>query len=270
MAENSKIEWTRHTWNPWIGCTKVGPPCFGCYAENMMDTRYGRVQWGGPGKGVGTRLRTSTANWRKPFQWDREAAKAGDRPFVFCASLADIFDNQVDPAWRTDAFDVMRRTPHLVYLLLTKRPQNIIRLSRDAGGLPRNAAIGCTMADQKEYDRDRMILAGAAEELKPLFSFGSFEPLLGQIILDTNAPDWVIVGGETDQGQHKARYADPEWMRSLRDQCRVLNRAFFLKQMTRKAPIPDDLLVRQWPRIAAEDHHTAMLRRALEMEEGRG
>jgi len=247
MATNSKIEWTRHTWNPWVGCTKVGPPCDGCYAEAMMDLRYRRVQWGAPGKGVGTRSRTGADNWRKPYAWDRAAAAAGDRPFVFCASLADIFDNQVPAEWRADAFKVMRETPNLTYLLLTKRPQLIIRLSLEAGGLPRNAAIGATMASQMEYDRDRMKLAEAKSVLSPMFSFASIEPILGRIILDKNAPDWIIVGGETDQGSHKARFADPEWMRYLRDQSRQLGRAFFMKQMTNKAPIPTDLLIREWP-----------------------
>lgn len=247
MAENSKIEWTDHTFNPWIGCTKVGPPCDGCYAENLMANRYGRVEWGAPGKGNGTRVRTSAGNWKKPFAWDRAAQVSGRRTFVFCASLADIFDNQVPADWRTDAFDVMRRTPNLTYLLLTKRPQLIVRLSEEAGGLPRNAAIGATMGNQLEYDRDRMKLAEAKAALNPLFSFGSFEPLLGPVILDGNAPDWIIVGGETDQGSHKARYADPDWMRALRDQSIRLGRAFFMKQMTRKAPIPTDLLVRAFP-----------------------
>ena len=250
MAENSKIEWTRHTWNPWIGCTKVGPGCDGCYAENLMANRYGRVEWGAPGKGNGTRQRTSAANWRKPFTWNRAAALAGERPFVFCASLADIFDKQVPATWRADAFDVMRRTPNLTYLLLTKRPQNIIRMSQAAGGLPKNVAIGATMVMQEEYDRDRIKLAEAKATLEPVFTFGSFEPLLGPIILDKNAPDWIIVGGETDQGRHKARVADPEWFRSIREQCARLGRSFFMKQMTRKAPIPADLLVRQWPEAA--------------------
>ncbi len=138
MAENSAISWTRHTWNPWIGCSKVSPACDGCYAEAMMDKRYGRVEWGGPGQGAGTRSRTSALTWNDPFRWQRQAEKDGDRPFVFCASLADIFDNQVDPQWRADAFEVMRKTPRLVYLLLTKRPQLIVKLADAAGGLPAN------------------------------------------------------------------------------------------------------------------------------------
>jgi len=99
-----------------------------------------------------------------------------------------------------------------------------------------------------------MKLAEVKEKLEPLFTFGSFEPLLGRIILDRYAPDWIITGGETDQGAHKARLTDPENFRYLRDQSAALRRSFFMKQMTRKAPIPHDLLVRQWPidrRVAA-------------------
>ena len=105
------------------------------------------------------------------------------------------------------------------------------------------------MANQEEYDRDRMKLAEVKRVCDPAFTFGSFEPLLGPIILDSNAPDWVIAGGETDQGSHKARPSPAEWFRSMRDQCGRLNRAFFMKQMTNKAPIPPDLLVRQRPAL---------------------
>lgn len=238
MAENTKIEWATHTFNPWIGCTKVSPACDGCYAEAMMDHRYGRVKWG-PGEG---RARTSKANWRKPIAWNRQAT---ERTYVFCASLADVFDNEVDPLWRRDLFDVIAQTPNLTWLLLTKRIGNVLKMVED---WPANAAIGATIANQEEYDRDRMKLMDAKATLQPRFTFGSFEPLLGPIILDKNAPDWIITGGETDQGAHKARDANPEWFRSLRDQSRELGRAFFMKQMTRKAPIPADLLVRQFPR----------------------
>lgn len=253
MAENSKIEWTHHTWNPWIGCQKVGPGCNGCYAWAMMDLRYGRVEWGEIGAGTGTRSRTSASNWKGPRKWNKAAVASGERTFVFCASLADIFDNHVDPLWRADAFQVMRETPALTYLLLTKRPGLIVKLAEAAGGLPSNAAIGATMVNQEEYDRDRMKLWDAGERLRPAFTFGSFEPLLGRIVLDEHAPDWIIAGGETDQGPHKARYADPQWMRYLRDQSRAMSRAFFMKQMTNKAPIPADLLVRQWPARAMRE-----------------
>lgn len=226
MAENSAISWTRHTWNPWMGCTKVSPACDGCYAEALMDKRYGKVQWGNH-----PRIRTGAHTWNDPMRWQRQADKDGDRPFVFCASLADIFDNQVDPQWRVDAFDVMRKTPRLVYLLLTKRPQNIVRLADAAGGLPENAAIGTTVEDQKRADINLPALQVAKIELRPLFTFGSFEPLLGPIIIrPAFMPDWIITGGETDQGGHRARPTHPEWFRSLRDQAALMGVAFHHKQ----------------------------------------
>jgi protein gp37 len=249
MAENSKIEWTDHTFNPWIGCTKVGPGCDGCYAENLMDKRYGRVSWG-PGE---DRARTAPANWRKPLQWNREAAASGTRPYVFCASLADVFDNEVEEKWRDDLFALIEQTPNLVWLLLTKRIGNVLKMTDPMRGnrlIPTNAAVGATMVNQEEYDRDRMKLNEVKDRRGPLFTFGSFEPLLGQIILDKYAPDWIIAGGETDQGSHKARFTDPAWYRGLKEGAARFERKFFMKQMTNKAPIPADLLVRQWPLAA--------------------
>jgi protein gp37 len=91
--EYSKIEWTDHTFNPWFGCQHVSPGCDHCYAEAMMDTRYGKVEWGPHGE----RKRTSEANWRQPIKWNADARafrrEHGYRPRVFCASLADVFDN---------------------------------------------------------------------------------------------------------------------------------------------------------------------------------
>jgi protein gp37 len=231
MAENSAISWTTHTWNPVIGCSKVSPACDGCYAEAMMDKRYGRAQWGGPGRGAGTRVRTSKSTWDAPLKWQRQAEKDGTRPFVFCASLADVFDNQWEDDWRADAFAVMRKTPNLVYLLLTKRPQLIVRLSDAAGGLPSNAAIGTTVEDQTRADINLPALQVAKIELNPLFTFGSFEPLLGPVTIPPAfMPDWVIAGGETDQGDHKARPTHPDWFRSLRDQAMAAGKPFHLKQ----------------------------------------
>lgn len=209
-----------------MGCTKVSAACDGCYAEALMDKRYGKVQWGNH-----PRIRTGTHTWNDPLRWQRRAEKDGSRPFVFCASLADIFDNQVDPAWRADAFDVMRRTPRLVYLLLTKRPQLIVKLSDAAGGLPDNAALGTTVEDQKRADINLPALRVAQIELNPLFTFGSFEPLLGPIIIPpAYMPDWVITGGETDQGSHMARPTHPNWTRGLRDQAQAAGKVYHHKQ----------------------------------------
>jgi protein gp37 len=222
MAENSAIEWTDHTFNPWIGCTKVSPACDNCYAETLMDARYGRVRWG-PGE---DRSRTAPSTWRQPLKWNKQALATGGRPFVFCASLADVFDNEVDPAWRRDLFALIEATPHLVWLLLTKRIGNVLKMT--GGVLPVNAAIGATMASQLEYDRDRMKLAEVKAIARPLFTFGSFEPLLGPIILDQNAPDWIIVGGESGAN---ARPMDLAWARSLQSQAADLDRVFNFKQV---------------------------------------
>lgn len=210
-----------------MGCTKISPACDGCYAEALMDKRYGKVQWGNA-----PRVRTGAHTWNDPLRWQRQAEKDGDRPFVFCASLADIFDNQVDPQWRADAFDVMRKTPRLVYLLLTKRPQNIIKLSEQASGLPRNAAIGTTVEDQQRVNINVPALITAKSAVKPAFAFLSCEPLLGKIDLYQmiHMIDWVITGGETDQGGHKARPTHPDWFRSLRDQCTEAGVPFHHKQ----------------------------------------
>jgi protein gp37 len=243
MAENSKIEWTDHTFNPWIGCTKVSPACDNCYAEAMMDLRYGRVTWGSGED----RKRTSAANWQLPKRWNRQAQADGSRPFVFCASLADVFDNEVDQVWRNDLFDLIEATPNLIWLLLTKRIGNVLKMTDPAAGahcLPRNAAIGATMANQEEYDRDRMKLWDVTGRLEPVFSFASIEPMLGPVILDSYAPDWIICGGESGRF---AREMNPQWARSLRDGAGRFRRAFFMKQMTGKKPIPDDLMIRQFP-----------------------
>lgn len=263
MGENSKIEWTDHTFNPWMGCTKVSPACDGCYAEAMMDHRYGKVQWGPHGE----RVRTAPSNWKQPIKWDRDAAKAVTRPRVFCASLADVFDNQVLPEWREDLFELIAATPNLIWLLLTKRPQNIVKMVRASGAiagngtryLPRNAALGTTIEDQERANINVPHLLNAKVMCGPAFVFLSCEPLLGPIDLvaggestevgyidwlrgfdgaDPKIPgiDWVIAGGETDQGKHKARPVNPDWIRSLRDQCKAASVAFHFKQWGEYAP----------------------------------
>ena len=217
MAENTKIEWADHTFNPWMGCTKVGPGCDNCYAEALMDTRYGKVEWGA-GK---SRVRTGASNWAKPRRWNRETPGA----FVFCASLADVFDNEVDPAWREDLFRLIAETPRLTWLLLTKRVGNVLKMVTT---LPANTAIGATMVNQLEYDRDRMKLLEVKERLSPAFTFGSLEPLVGPVLLDKNAPDWIIVGGESGSN---ARPMDLNWAHSLKRQSADLGRIFNFKQV---------------------------------------
>jgi protein gp37 len=132
VADRTKIEWCDATFNPWVGCTKVSAGCTNCYAERDMDIRRGFVKWG---KGQ-PRRRTSPANWKLPLKWDRDFEHANAiskrhehplkyprRPRVFCASLADVFDEGVSDAWRDDLFALIQRTTNLDWLLLTKRPE---------------------------------------------------------------------------------------------------------------------------------------------------
>jgi len=104
------------------------------------------------------------------------------------------------------------------------------------------------MANQEEYDRDRMKLWDVAMTCQPLFTFGSFEPMLGPIILDKHAPDWIICGGESGRD---AREMNPQWARDLKAGASRFGRAFFMKQMTGKKPIPNDLMLREFPKVAA-------------------
>jgi protein gp37 len=253
MSENSKIEWTDHTFNPWEGCQKVGPGCDHCYAETR-NTRFAggtAVNWG-PGA---PRRRTSVANWRKPLAWNRAAgefyAQHQRRQRVFCASLADVFDNAVDPQWRADLFELIRGTPNLDWLLLTKRIGNVpAMVATIPGWLPDNVWLGATIVNQEEADRDIPKLLATPARVR----FLSMEPLLGYVYLrsipigshhaDLGIPrdyavfdplhplapkriDWIIVGGESGPG---ARPMQPEWARSLRDQCAASGVPFLFKQ----------------------------------------
>jgi protein gp37 len=242
MGENSKIEWCSHTWNPWIGCTQVSPACDRCYAMVMMDHRYGRVRWGAGED----RQRTSAHNWNEPLRWNRAAAKAGRVDTVFCLSLGDFWDNEVNPIWRREAKAVMEATPNLLYLILSKRIDNAITMcdpARGNGPLPANAALGSTMVTQEEWDRDLPKLKEAGRALGARFTFASVEPMLERI-KPAEFPDWVIVGGESGK---EPRMMHPDWARHMRDYCAKVAVPFFFKQMTGKAPIPDDLMVRQFP-----------------------
>lgn len=165
MAENSKIEWCHHTHNPWRGCTRVSQECAKCYAETLSHRNPGTLGVWGPN---GTRVFAAEATWREPLKWDRKAKDAGERHRVFCASLADVFEdwggsvtgsngnrlwwchgslsNSPLPSvgmekgcrWatlddvRSRLFDLIDETPNLDWLLLTKRPENIDRMMPEA------------------------------------------------------------------------------------------------------------------------------------------
>lgn len=234
MAENSKIEWTDHTFNPWVGCTKISPACDHCYAEGWAKRTGQSALWSGE------RRRTTALNWQQPIKWNRRAEIDGVRRKVFCASLADVFDNQVPEQWRSDLWATIAVTPHLDWLLLTKRPQNIGKMLPITwcGGWP-NVWLGTTVENPDEERRVRHL-----QKVPATIRFLSCEPLLSPLCPDLSGIHWVIGGGESGGG---ARETDPDWFRSLRDQCASQGVAYFHKQMTRKAPIPADLRVRQFP-----------------------
>lgn len=226
--KNSAIEWTDHTFNPWIGCTQISPACDHCYAMVMMAQRYGRVVWGS-GQ---ARVRTTPQYWKQPLRWNRDAATSGKRARVFCASLADVFDGETTSpldGWRAELWKLIEQTPHLDWLLLTKRPGNILRLAPWQHAWPHNVWVGTSVEDN-EWARRRLPILS---EVPAVVRFISAEPLLGDISLAGYQVDWVIAGGESGHG---CRSLAVEHVRSLRDQCQVRQIAFFFKQWGGRTP----------------------------------
>lgn len=266
MGKNSAIEWTDHSWNPWLGCSKVSAGCAACYAEALMDKRLGRVVWGP----TGTRQRTSAAYWRQPLLWNREADERGVRAKVFCASLADVFEDrsELEP-WREDFWNLIDETPRLDWLLLTKRPRNIYRMLPDRwifGGLPRHIWLGVSAEDQNTLDERWAILDGMTHHLAPRILFLSLEPLLEPVNMETvlteidcgdeetncwtRMPDWVIIGSESGSG---ARPMREEWVRRIIQQCQMANVPVFYKQKLvdgRKVSLPE-IDGRRWAEFPA-------------------
>lgn len=222
MGDNTSIEWADHTFNPWTGCTKVSAGCRNCYAEKWR-ARFGHGDEWGP---RGWRVKTSPANWRNPLKWDRAAKAAGRPATVFCASLADVFEDrdELEP-WREELFELIAATPHLIWLLLTKRPENILRLLPGDwlnAQLP-NVWFGTSVENQDVVQRASWL------DIDDRWGgfFLSMEPLLGPVDLDLEAIYWVIAGGESGPG---ARPMDPEWARQIRDQCAAEGVPFLFKQ----------------------------------------
>lgn len=187
MVENTKIEWAHHTFNPWVGCQKVGPGCDHCYAEVANGGAHA-AKWGPHAD----RVRTKPRNWNMPRKWDRAAAEAGERHRVFCSSLADVFDNHksVQPEWRADLAELIRATPNLDWLLLTKRVGNADRMLCEMfpEGTPSNIWVGATITGQAEADRDIPRLVDLKSRHNLTVAYLSMEPLLSPVDL-TNLPD---------------------------------------------------------------------------------
>lgn len=257
MAENSNIEWCDHTFNPWIGCKAISPGCTNCYAADWAK-RYGRD----------FSKRTRTKTWAAPLKWESQHAEFfaqhGRRQRVFCASLADVFDNEVSALWRVDLFSLIANTPNLDWLLLTKRIGNARPMLDEVAGLVmgirtraewlplKNVWIGATVVNQEEADRDVPKLLAVPAHRR----FLSIEPMLGPINLEKPMPgpdidqggggsicqpwmiqsglDQVIAGGESGC---EARAMHPDNPRSLRDQCEAAGVPFLFKQWGEWVPM---------------------------------
>ena len=278
MGEQTAISWTDHTFNPWWGCARVSPGCQHCYAETFAK-RTGHNVWG---KG-GDRRFFGDKHWAEPLKWDRAAATAGQPALVFCASMADVFEDRpdlVEP--RARLFDLVDTTPYLVWLLLTKRPENVVPLVEQAQfargghswlhdadgapGWPTNVWVGTTVEDQQRADERIPLLLGIPAPVR----FLSCEPLLGRVSLrwgkwhginrtgstghldGVDGIGWVIVGGESGPGH---RPFDVDNARSLRDQCAEAGIPFFFKQHGGRTPTAgghhlDGVEHHAWPKAA--------------------
>lgn len=221
MGETTAIAWTDHTFNPWIGCSKVCPECAHCYAEGYGQ-RFG-VAWGERGN----RRRTSPSNWHQPLRWHRAAVRDGVRRRVFCASLADVFEDRADlTPWRRDLFYLIGECHGLDWLLLTKRPEDVHRLGPAWHEWPRNAWLGTSAGTQATLDR---AMPELLDTPGPPVTFLSAEPLLEPLCLDAYLDvDWVIVGGESGP---QARPCSVEWVRSIVRQCKSAGVPVFVKQL---------------------------------------
>jgi protein gp37 len=265
MGENTEISWTDHTFNPWWGCERISPACALCYADREATRR------GFPGQFVrqAPHREFGDAHWKEPLRWAKRAAKAGGRRRVFCASMADVFeDHPTAERLRPRLFSLIDETPELDWLLLTKRPENAAAMLPEQwmrSGLPSHVWFGFSAEDQRYFER-RYIAAATLPVRGPLFC--SYEPALGPLDLESvgvllrgmpgcvnpltgewwpavgNADEeergrvpgafiplrWCIAGGESGLPSQPVRPSHPDWFSSARDQCIGAGVAFHFKQ----------------------------------------
>ncbi|MGC4886749.1 DUF5131 family protein [Micromonospora sp. DT227] len=257
MAEFTAISWAHHTFNCWWGCRKVSLACRFCYAERDSN-RWGIHAWGSKGE----RRMMSEAYWHRPLTWNRKALASGEQVRVFCASMADVFEDHpavVDA--RVRLWELIEQTPALTWMLLTKRPQNIGRMVPWDNAWPANVWLGVSAETQRFADERLPVLLRYPAAVR----FVSAAPLLAPVNLrrylapprpssqqvaevavahgiesrqyteilrrhlDEPRPgvDWVITEGESGP---RARPSHPDWFRSLRDQSAAMGVAFHHKQ----------------------------------------
>jgi protein gp37 len=227
MADRTAIQWTDATFNPWWGCERVSPACAHCYADTLAR-RYGHSLWGGDSP----RRFLSEQHWRQPLRWNRLAEERGEPTKVFCASMADVFEDRAElRPWRERLWTVIEETPMLHWQLLTKRPENVAAMVPWTEEWPTNVWIGTSVENSRHTFRVDVL-----RELPAVVRFISAEPLLGSLFLngtpnrrplELTGVDWVIAGGESG---HRYRPVDLDWVRELRDACQSAKVPFFYKQ----------------------------------------
>lgn len=227
MAERSAIEWTDATFNPWWGCVRVSPACARCYADTWAR-RFGLELW----EADGARRFFRDDHWRKPVLWNRKAAAVRVPLKVFCASMADVFEERHElDRWRRRLWVLIEETPWLRWQLLTKRPENVAGMVPWAV-LPDNVWIGTSIENSRFTFR-----ADILREIPARVRFISAEPLLGSLFrdgrpnrrpLELDGIHWIVVGGESGP---RARQMDLEWARELRDASAAAGTAYFVKQL---------------------------------------
>ena len=212
-----------YTFNPWWGCNKVSEECFRCYAQDIAH-HYKYDVWG-PERKTSRRL-FPEAHWAEPLLWNRQAEKEGHRRSVFCSSMADVFELHADVVEaRACLWTLIGATPWLNWLLLTKRPENIMTLAPWGVSWPDNVWVGTSVGLQKRAQERIPLLL----EVPTVVRFLSCEPLLGPVDLSPwiNQLQWVICGGESGTG---FRALNLDWARALRDQCQMASVPYFFKQ----------------------------------------
>jgi protein gp37 len=227
VAERTAIQWTDATFNPWWGCERVSPACAHCYADTLAR-RYGHSLWDGDSP----RRFLSENHWRQPLRWNARAAERGAPIRVFCASMADVFEDRDELVpWRERLWELIEQTPMLHWQLLTKRPENVETMVPWASEWPENVWIGTSVENSRHTYRATALL-----DLPAAVRFISAEPLLGSLFLNgkpNRRPlqlvgiDWVIAGGESGP---RHRPVSIDWLRELRDACVDAGVPFFFKQ----------------------------------------
>jgi protein gp37 len=238
--ENSGISWTHHSHNFWLGCDKVAPECAHCYIGRDL-VKQGREPWG--------RLYL-TKTWNNPWKWEEESVRLQQYVRVFTCSESDFFHQKAD-AWRADAWALIKHTPHIVWLVLTKRPELIesrLPLDWPYANVWLGVSAGCR-ATLNKMDTLRRIPIHAQS-----VRWISSEPLLEDISQSINLDGfgWVVTGGESGSGEEYQwdatadwrkefitkgrRTMDLAWARNLRDVTKKAGLPFLFKQVTNARP----------------------------------